>query len=132
MHLLVSPLYFALAALLFLYLSMQVSLTRRRHRVALGDGGQPELLRAIRVHGNFAEFVPLALLLLLAIDLQDHEKWIVHVLGIALIVARVLHAHGLSRHAGESFGRAAGAGLTYLVLIAGAVLAILGFLGTRL
>ena len=56
--------YAALLALLFVALSWRTIGLRRRYCVAVGDGGQPELLRAMRVHANFAEYVPLALLLI--------------------------------------------------------------------
>jgi uncharacterized membrane protein YecN with MAPEG domain len=131
MHIFSSPIYIGLAALLLFYLSMQVNLLRHRYGVGLGDGGHDDLHRAIRVQANFVEYVPIALLLILAADLVGHEKLIVHVLGIALLIGRVCHAYGLSRGAGQSPGRAAGIVLTYLVLIAGAVLAILSFFNIR-
>ena len=132
MRLFASPIYIGLAALLLLLLSLRVNRLRRRHGVVLGDGGREELTRAIRVHANFAEYVPIALLLIVAADIIGYETWVVHGLGIALIVGRVLHAYGLSRDPGESFGRAAGTGLTYAVLLVGGVLAILPFFGIRL
>src|SRR5579859_7235700 len=127
-----SPLYIGLAALLLIVLSVRVMLLRGRHKVGIGDGGHQDLALAIRVQGNFVEYVPIALLLLLCVDLVGDSKWIVHVLGIALIVGRVLHAYGLSRSSAESFGRAAGTVLTLLVLIAGSVLAILGTFNIRI
>lgn len=52
------PLYAVLLALLFIYLSAQTIKVRRRVRVAVGDGGNSEMLRAMRVHANFAELCP--------------------------------------------------------------------------
>ena len=66
----VTPIYAGLLALLFILLSMRVIGTRRAARVALGDGGIPALLRRQRVHGNFAEYAPLALLLMALAELQ--------------------------------------------------------------
>jgi uncharacterized membrane protein YecN with MAPEG domain len=126
-----SPIYMALAALLLLFLSVRVSMLRRRYNVGIGDGGHEDLLRAIRVQANFVEYVPIALLLILAADLVGHEKIFVHILGIALLIARVFHAWGVSLHSGPSFGRMVGTSLTFLVLIAGAVLAILSFFNIR-
>ncbi|MEN9842262.1 MAG: hypothetical protein RLZZ612_91 [Pseudomonadota bacterium] len=48
-------------------------------RVAVGDGGHPELLRAMRVHANFAEYVPLSLGLILvtsALELLRRTLWV--------------------------------------------------------
>lgn len=128
----VSPLYIGLAAVLLMILSGRVMRLRYRHRVGIGDGGHPDLLRAIRVQANFVEYVPVALLLLLCVDLVGDAKWIVHALGIALLVGRVLHAYGLSHSPDWSPGRAAGTLLTLLVLTAGAALAIPGAFNIRL
>ena len=60
----VTPLYAALLALWFVVLSLHVIRCRREARVSLGDGGNGRLQRAIRAQANFAEYVPLALVLL--------------------------------------------------------------------
>src|SRR5512143_2782447 len=126
-----SPIYIGLAALLLFYLSLRVNLMRYHYQVGLGDGGHDELHRAIRVQANFVEYAPIALLLILAADLVGHETWTVPALGIAFLVGRVCHAYGLSLSSRQSLGRAVGMPLTYLVLIAGAVLAILSFFNIR-
>ncbi len=64
------PFYAALLALLFMVLSVRVMRERGRARVAIGTGGNIALERRIRVHGNFAEYVPLALLLLAFMELR--------------------------------------------------------------
>ncbi len=122
-----SPIYMGVLALLFIVLSVRVVLLRGRYQVKLGDGGNEVLQRAIRAHANFVEYVPLALLLMLAADLVGHDKIVVHTLGITLVIARVAHAFGVSTESGRSLGRAVGIALTLLVLIAGAVLACLSF-----
>ncbi len=61
---LVTPIYAAVLALVFVGLSVRTIRLRRRARIAVGDGGDPRLARAMRVHTNFAEYVPLALLLI--------------------------------------------------------------------
>ena len=50
----VTPVYAAVPGLIFLALSIRTISMRRRHRVAVGDGGNAELRRAMRVHANFA------------------------------------------------------------------------------
>ncbi len=107
-----------------LVLSLLVIRLRMKTRTGLGTGGHPELERAIRVHGNFVEYVPLILLLLL-IDawLGIAPLWL-HVLGIALTVARLAHAWGISHNPGTSVGRFIGINVTLLTLLAAAVIAV--------
>lgn len=112
----VTPLYGGLLALLFLALSLRAIAARRRARLALGTGDNPALLRAIRVHANFAEYVPLALLLMLLLELQGMPAPILHALGVMLLLARLVHAGGVAR-ANENFRyRVAGMGLTLTMI----------------
>jgi uncharacterized protein len=118
----VTGIYAALGALLLLVLAVRISLARRSARVGIGDGGNHELSRRIRAHANAAEHLPIALLLLLLLDLgQTPPSWL-HVFGVLLIVGRVLHAIGLSRTAGPSPGRVLGMVLTWGVMLVMALL----------
>ncbi|HET7929948.1 MAG TPA: MAPEG family protein [Rhodanobacteraceae bacterium] len=119
--------YIALNALLMLALAMRVMWLRNTRRVGLGTGGDETLARAIRAHGNATEYVPLALLMLALLAFEQFQPVWLHVFGITLLVARVLHALGLSSNPGLSFGRVAGITLTLLVMIAMAVALIVCF-----
>ena len=116
-------LYAGLCGLLFIWLSWKVIVERRRSKVGLGDGGDPDLQRAIRVHANFIEYTPFALVLLALVDVVSGPDWVVHGAGIALVVARLLHAQGLGSTAGYSRGRYFGTLGTWVV-IAGLSLAL--------
>ena len=117
----VAALYTGLVGLLLLALAARVSLLRRRFKVGLGDGGQRELQRAIRVHGNAVEWAVPAILLLLVAELNRAPLLLLHLCGLAIIVGRVLHAVGLSGSGGYSFGRFVGSALSWGAL---AVLAV--------
>lgn len=91
------PLYAALLALLFIYLSSRVIGVRRGVGVAVGDGGSPELLRTMRVHANWAEYVPISLMLIGLVEVQGAPTALVHALGLALLLARLSHAFGVSQ-----------------------------------
>ena len=120
----ITLLYAGLAGLLLLALSFQVVGLRRKHQVGLGTGDQPALERAVRVHANFCEYAPIALLLLLVLELSTAlPALLLHVLGVMLIAGRVLHAVGLSRSAGTSRGRFVGTLLTWLMILISALLA---------
>ncbi len=116
----------AVLALLFLLLSARVIRSRTRSSVALGTGGVPELERAARVHANFAEYVPLVLLLLAMAELRSAPAWLLHGLAAALLLGRLLHAWGMSRAEEDIRFRGAGMVLTFTAL-GGAAVALLAF-----
>jgi uncharacterized membrane protein YecN with MAPEG domain len=89
-------------------LALRVIRLRWKFRVGLGDGGEKAMTRAIRIHGNAAEHVPVALILLLVAELNHARPALLHACGVALVAARVLHAAGLSRSAGASWQRTLG------------------------
>ena len=85
--------YYALALILIL-VGLTVNVIRMRYtlRVSLLDGGNPDLTKAMRAHGNFIEYVPLCLLLIALCELNGSVDWIIHALGAALVLSRLFHA----------------------------------------
>lgn len=127
MQMAISALYAGLLGVLLLVLSFRVSMYRGRRSVSLGDGGHKDLQAAIRVQGNFVEYVPLALVLLSLAEATGRGPMLVHGLGAALFLGRVLHAQGLTSNPdGKSFGRMVGTLLTWSMILVTAVLLILG------
>jgi hypothetical protein len=114
----ITLLFAALSGLLLLVLLGRVSRLRHGRRIGFGDGGDPDLARAIRVHANFVEHVPFALLLLGLLELNGLAAPWLWAFGSALLVARLLHAAGLSKSSGASFGRLYGTALTWLAILA--------------
>lgn len=115
MPLRVTALYAALLAALFLLLSVRVIGARQRHRVALGAPHRA-IERAVRAHGNFAEYVPLALVLLGLAEGLGLAPLALHLLGLALLAGRATHAWGISREPEVLRFRVVGMGLTFAVL----------------
>ena len=113
----ITALYAGLLALLLVALSIGVIRLRWRYRQGLGDGGHRALARSVRVHGNFIEYAPLGLILVGLLELAGVPAWMVHALGMALVLGRVAHGWGLSQSDGPSVGRAIGMFLTFAVLI---------------
>jgi uncharacterized membrane protein YecN with MAPEG domain len=109
--------YAALLALLFVLLSPRTIRLRRRHRTALGDGGHGALQKVMRTHANFAEYMPLALLPIYFVVRGGRTPFMVHVLGIALIAGRLLHAWGISQPQENFRFRVSGMVLTFTTLI---------------
>ena len=116
--------YAALCALLVLFLAARVSLARRSAHVGIGDGGDRLLLRRIRAHANAVESIPIALLLLLVLELARVRPTLLHVFGVTLVVGRVLHAIGLSRSGGTTPERFIGTALTWLDILAMSLLVL--------
>lgn len=113
----ITSLYAALLGLLFVGLSVRTLRLRRRLRIAVGDAGNSEMLRAMRVHSNFAEYVPLALLLIYLCEAQGAHRMLVHALGLALLVGRSVHAYGLSQAREDYRYRVTGMALTFTVIV---------------
>ena len=117
-------LYAGLLALLFVALSVRTLRMRRRLRIAVGDGGDERLLRAVRVHANFAEYAPFGLFLIYLVEVTGGSPILVHALGSALLVGRASHAVGVAQ-VKETFAfRVTGMALT-LTVIASAALRLL-------
>jgi uncharacterized membrane protein YecN with MAPEG domain len=129
---LIAGFYVALGALLILVLAMRVMWLRSSRGVGLGSGGDADMERAIRAHANAIEYLPIALLLLVLLALEQTRPGLLHLFGIVLLVGRILHAIGLSSASGRSFGRLAGIGLTVLVMLAMAILLIVRFAMVRM
>ena len=123
----ITLLYAGLCALLVLILAARVVRWRMTHKIGLGDGGDTELLRRVRVHGNAIEYLPLCLILLGGMELNGYPAPIIHGFGLALLLSRVAHAWGLSRSSGVSAGRFAGTLVTWTVMLAMAAFAIGGY-----
>ena len=108
-------------ALYFIRLALEVIALRRRHKVSLGDGGNEDIRRAMRAHGNFAEYVPIALLLMALAELNQAPRPLLVALGVALISGRVLHRSGI-RHPERAFkNRVRGMQLTFAAIATAAI-----------
>ena len=81
------PVYAAVLALIYIVLSARVIQARRSAKVAIGTRGNVHLERKMRVHANFAEYVPFALLLVTFIEMQGRPPWLIHLLCLALVGA---------------------------------------------
>ena len=120
----ITALWAGLLGLLSLALAMNVVRSRVSENVIFGDGGVTLVQQRIRVHGNFIEYVPLALVLLLVLELNGTSALVLNVLGGGLFVGRLLHAFGLTTNTGTSPGRFAGTVVTWLAILAASGLSL--------
>ncbi len=120
--------YAGIFALGAVFLMLNVIRRRYKYEVSLGAGGEDDLERYIRVHGNFVETVPLALILMGIIEFNGASVWAIHALGVAMIASRVMHYIGMTTGNGRGFFRKFGVALTFISYVAGGILAIIGYL----
>jgi len=112
-----------LLGLMYMGLTFNVVRYRLRTKTMLGDGGNAALNVAIRTHGNFMEYVPIALILLGGIEAAGAPHALVLVLAAALVAGRLLHPFGMTRPAPNVF-RAGGAMGTWGVILVASITAI--------
>ena len=111
------PFYAALLGLLYVYLSLATVSRRKKVLVALGDGGDKLLQKKVRAHGNFQEYVPIALILIALFEYLGAFDWLIHLLAMALLIGRLLHAFGVSMEHEKLIYRVSGMGLTFLSIL---------------
>jgi uncharacterized membrane protein YecN with MAPEG domain len=124
----ITALYASLLAPLFILLSVRVIGARRSAKVPVGDGGNTILLRRMRVHANFAEYVPFALLLMALAENLGAWPWLIHLLGVTLVAGRLSHAHGVSQHPEVFRFRISGMAATLMVIGIAAAICLFGAL----
>ena len=129
----ITALYAGLLTFWLIALAALVGRARTIHKVSIGDGGVSELAYLVRAHGNAAEYIPLALILLALAESFDTPGWVVHLLGIALLAGRVMHGLCFIRGGQDMTLRGLGMlltsgmmALTALGLIGHAVVTMLG------
>lgn len=122
----ITPIYAAIFALILVFLSLRVIRLRFKLKLAFGDGKDKSLKRAMRVHGNFIEYVPMALLMMYFVELQLNNPTLVHGLGIALLISRCVHIYGVSQLKEIIQIRMVGMFLTFATLITAAFSLLIG------
>ncbi len=91
----VTPLYALPLALIYLILWVRISAVRSKTSISFGDGGNVELLRRIRQHGNFVEWAPFVLILMILAEGMGAPALYLHIGGALLLIGRIVHPFGL-------------------------------------
>ena len=107
----------AILTIILVKLSLAVIGLRRKNKVGLGSGGHEDLERAIRAQANFAEYVPLGIILIACLELNRAPWWLVLLPGIALIIGRLTHAKGMNTPPPDFSKRVLGMKFTFFTLI---------------
>ncbi|MBU2992906.1 MAPEG family protein [Octadecabacter sp. 1_MG-2023] len=92
----ITGLYAALVAIVFIALSARVILYRRAHQIGLGDHGNKSLMKRMRAQANCAEYAPFGVLLMALVELQNGYAPLLHLIGVTLLAGRIVHGYGFS------------------------------------
>ncbi len=124
MHLAATLTTAGLLGLIYFVLSYRVIQVRVTSKISLGDGSNDTLLGRIRAHANFAEYVPMILILMAIIELWVARGPWLWSIGTALVAARIAHAIGMAMPAPNAF-RIFGTMTTFIVLTGTSVWALI-------
>ena len=116
--LLITSIIAAILTIIFIKLSFAVIGLRRKNKVGLGSGGHEDLERAIRTQANFAEYIPLGVVLIACLELNGAPWWLVAIPGVSLIIGRLIHAKGMNTPPPDFSKRVLGMKFTFFTLIA--------------
>ena len=124
----ITPLYAVFLVLIYFVLTARVIAERRQSKFAYGDNGSPRVQAKIRAQANWAEYVPITLILLLIAELNGAASWALHLTGLLLLIGRGLHAYSMSFNPKQLAGRVYGMMLTTAAIGIATGLNILQFL----
>lgn len=128
----ITPIYAGFFGFMFVMLSWRAATLRRQHEAhKMRDHahGHNELTAAVRAQANMVEYLPFALLLMWMLETMQTNPLIIHGLGMFLIVARLLHLHGLNEPSGNAPTRRLGTRLTWIHIVICALLCFAGSFG---
>ena len=108
----------AALGLIYLAFGINVGIVRAKTNTLLGPGDDPHLMRAIRAHGNLAEWAPIALFLIAALEYSSAPTQMVAGLAGAYGTARVLHGIGLINEFGKPHPLRAIGAFTNVIVVA--------------
>jgi uncharacterized membrane protein YecN with MAPEG domain len=117
MTLSITGLYLSLLGLLYIVLAVRIIKLRYRFKTGIGDGGHEPLAQAIRVHGNFAEYTPIVFLLLACAEINGSLPMLLHIVGAAFFIGRVLHSVAITSSTGPSKFRTVGMMSSFISII---------------
>lgn len=118
----ISGFYTGILGIIFLILSYNVIFKRLKYKIGIGSGNNHKLEKSIRIQGNFIEYVPITLIMLFLCEINQGFYYadlfyFIHSMGAMLVVARILHAIGLTKTSKRSYPRAIGIILTHFVIL---------------
>lgn len=105
MKLPITTMYVLPLVAIWLTLWVRVVMARVATRTSIGDGGHTVMHEAVRRHGNFIEWVPFVLILMVLAEAQGASPVALNAAGLMLVAGRVVHPFGLSAANGNNILR---------------------------
>lgn len=119
----ITPFFTAILAIIYVWLSFGVIKHRFSKKISMGSAGDPALEKAMRIQGNFGEYVPISLLLLWFLEVVTYSSGLAFILGCVLVLSRFSHIVGLNDSATKLIFRQIGTlGTFAVILVSSAVL----------
>lgn len=119
----ITAIYASILAVLMCSLALNVIKARRKNKVKYADGGVEELQIARTAHSNAVDYIPIALILIFLLEYNEANIWLVHAIGISLVVGRVIHCRGVLTD--KMKGRVLGMQITLFTIISLAILNVI-------
>jgi uncharacterized membrane protein YecN with MAPEG domain len=113
----ITSVYAAVLGLVAILLSFQVIQMRTQTKVSLLDGDNNALRERIRRHGNFIEYVPLALILMACAEAGGATFTWLHAIGGILLISRLIHPFGIKHDNASAPARIIGASGTQIAML---------------
>ncbi|TKF05160.1 MAPEG family protein [Vibrio kanaloae] len=111
----ITALYAALLTVLMIWLAIEVIKQRRINLIAHADGGVESLQVVRSAQSNAMDYIPITVILMGFLEMNGANVWFIHVLGVAFLLGRVIHAKGIL--AKNLKGRKVGMVLTLICMI---------------
>lgn len=121
----ITALYAALLVAVLVCLTTRIGLLRAKTGISILDGGSKQVAVEMRRHGNFAEHVPLLIVLMAIVEINGGNPLFLHVIGLVLVICRIAHPLGLHHDRVQAPLRLVGAVGTSLSTVALGVMALL-------
>ena len=96
MSLPITATFAAILAVYFVAMSSYVIYTRAKTDVLMWDGGNGRMLTAIRRHGNLAEYMPFAILIMAIAEFEGLSTGWLQISGGLLLTGRLIHPFGVA------------------------------------
>jgi uncharacterized protein len=114
--------------ILFIFLSVRTIMHRAKTKISLGHGEDQEMLRRVRSHANFSEYVPISLFILFLNEIMQTNFYVLVLISLCMILGRYVHIYALYSEKIKMNARVFGMAMTFTGLGIGLIFLVLALL----